>query len=74
MANEKFTRQWKDSKTDPPAEMGRYWCNVSEQNDLGKSNYQWNCFWHSEFKYWSNDEEVVNVTHWTELAPHPVGT
>lgn len=31
-----------------PEESGRYWCYVEEQNDLGKSHYQWNCSWNGE--------------------------
>ena len=31
-----------------PEDSGRYWCYVEEQNDLGKSHYQWNCSWNGD--------------------------
>lgn len=54
-----------------PAEGGRYWCYVEEQNSLGKSHYQWNCSWNDN--EWSDDALTGTVTHWMPLpaAPKP---
>ena len=66
-----FERTWKNARLDPPKEGGRYWCLVEEQNDLGKSHFQWNCSYHEIEKRWSDNHENYNVIYWTELAPMP---
>jgi hypothetical protein len=66
-----FERTWKNARLDPPKECGRYWCLVEEQNDLGKSHFQWNCSYHEIEKRWSDNHENYNVIYWTELAPMP---
>lgn len=53
-----------------PEESGRYWCYVEEQNDLGKSHYQWNCSWNGE-RWWVESENGGIVTHWMPLAAAP---
>lgn len=67
-----FTLTWKDAQKEPPKEGGRYWCLIEEQNDLGKSHFQWNCSYHEIEKRWSDNHEDYNVIYWTELAPMPV--
>lgn len=52
-----------------PEDSGRYWCYVEEQNDLGKSHYQWNCSWNGE-RWWVESEGGGIVTHWMPL-PNP---
>lgn len=52
-----------------PAEGGRYWCYVEEQNSLGKSHYQWNCSWNGDV--WSDDALTGRVTHWQPLPAPP---
>jgi hypothetical protein len=66
-----FKRTWKNAKTNPPKEGNRYWCLIEEQNDLGKSYFQWNCSYHNIEKRWSDNHEDYNVIYWTELAPIP---
>lgn len=53
-----------------PEEGGRYWCYVEEQNDLGKSHYQWNCSWNGE-RWWVESENGGIVTHWMPLPAAP---
>ncbi|MEQ0205277.1 DUF551 domain-containing protein [Klebsiella sp. CN_Kp104] len=55
-----------------PEEGGRYWCYVEEQNDLGKSHYQWNCSWNGE-RWWVESENGGIVTHWMPLPAAPQG-
>lgn len=52
-----------------PEESGRYWCYVEEQNDLGKSHYQWNCAWNGK-RWWVEHKGGGRVTHW-QLLPSP---
>lgn len=66
-----FTLTWKDAQKEPPTEGGRFWCIVTEQNDLGKSHFQWNCSYHELEKKWTDNFETVNVIWWTELPPIP---
>lgn len=58
--------QWNPANT-PPSEIGRYWCYVEEQNDLGVSYYQWNCCWNGES--WTGKDMACIVTHWRNLPP-----
>lgn len=67
-----FERVWKNTKTNPPKEGGGYWCLVEEQNDLGKSHFQWNCSYNKEENRWSDNHKEYNVIFWTELAPNPI--
>ncbi|MEP8677026.1 DUF551 domain-containing protein [Enterobacter roggenkampii] len=53
-----------------PEEGGRYWCYVEEQNDLGKSHYQWNCAWNGS-RWWVEHEDGGRVTHWMPLPATP---
>ena len=53
-----------------PEEGGRYWCYVEEQNDLGKSHYQWNCSWNGD-RWWVESEGGGIVTHWMPLPATP---
>lgn len=53
-----------------PEEGGRYWCYVEEQNDLGKSHYQWNCAWNGN-RWWVEHEDGGRVTHWMPLPAAP---
>ncbi|MEI9868909.1 DUF551 domain-containing protein [Enterobacter hormaechei] len=53
-----------------PQESGRYWCYVEEQNDLGKSHYQWNCSWNGD-RWWVESENGGRVTHWMPLPAAP---
>lgn len=66
-----YIRQWKDVKTATPAESGRYWCVVEEQNDLGRSTFQWNVYYNKYFNRWSDQGVTMKVTHWTDLLPYP---
>lgn len=53
-----------------PEDSGRYWCYVEEQNDLGKSHYQWNCSWNGD--RWRVESEGGGiVTHWMQLPAAP---
>ncbi|EJJ3124807.1 DUF551 domain-containing protein [Escherichia coli] len=52
-----------------PGEIGRYWCYVEEQNDLGKSHYQWNCSWNGD--KWGGEMMSGKVTHWMPLPEPP---
>jgi len=56
-----------------PEEGGRYWCFLEHQNDLGKSNFQWNCSFNETESVFSdstlNDGEIV--THWMPLPEPP---
>lgn len=53
-----------------PEDSGRYWCYVEEQNDLGKSHYQWNCSWNGD-RWWVESEGGGIVTHWVPLPAAP---
>lgn len=53
-----------------PEEGGRYWCYVEEQNDLGKSHYQWNCAWNGG-RWWVESDNGGRVTHWMRLPAAP---
>ncbi|MCP3093583.1 DUF550 domain-containing protein [Klebsiella pneumoniae] len=53
-----------------PEDSGRYWCYVEEQNDLGKSHYQWNCSWNGD-RWWVESENGGIVTHWMPLTASP---
>ncbi|HFE4608302.1 TPA: DUF551 domain-containing protein [Klebsiella quasipneumoniae subsp. similipneumoniae] len=53
-----------------PEDSGRYWCYVEEQNDLGKSHYQWNCSWNGD-RWWVESEGGGIVTHWMQLPTAP---
>ncbi|HBQ1183980.1 TPA: DUF551 domain-containing protein [Klebsiella pneumoniae] len=53
-----------------PEDSGRYWCYVEEQNDLGKSHYQWNCSWNGD-RWWVESEGGGIVTHWMPLTAAP---
>lgn len=66
-----FERTFKNARTNPPDSGGRYWCLIEEQNDLGKSYFQWNCNYHEKEKWWSDNFVKYNVIYWTELAPLP---
>jgi len=52
-----------------PAEFGRYLCYIEEQNDLGKSHYQWNCSWNGDV--FSDSSLTGRVTHWMPLPASP---
>ncbi|EGI5843151.1 DUF550 domain-containing protein [Salmonella enterica subsp. enterica serovar Weltevreden] len=52
-----------------PDEIGRYWCYVEEQNDLGKSHYQWNCSWNGD--KWGGEMMSGKVTHGMPLPEPP---
>ncbi|MCQ4169705.1 DUF551 domain-containing protein [Hafnia paralvei] len=52
-----------------PSEFGRYLCYVEEQNDLGKSHYQWNCSWNGDV--FSDSSLTGRVTHWMPLPAAP---
>lgn len=52
-----------------PSEFGRYLCYVEEQNDLGKSHYQWNCSWNGDA--FSDSSLTGRVTHWMPLPAAP---
>ncbi|HDW3183882.1 TPA: DUF551 domain-containing protein [Escherichia coli] len=52
-----------------PSEFGRYLCYVEEQNDLGKSHYQWNCSWNGDV--FSDSSLTGRVTHWMPLPEAP---
>ena len=53
-----------------PEDSGRYWCYVEEQNDLGKSHYQWYCSWNGD-RWWVESEGGGIVTHWMPLPAAP---
>ena len=53
-----------------PEDSGRYWCYAEEQNDLGKSHYQWNCSWNGD-RWWVESEGGGIVTHWMPLPAAP---
>ncbi|EMH8472401.1 DUF551 domain-containing protein, partial [Klebsiella pneumoniae] len=53
-----------------PEDSGRYWCYVEEQNDLGKSHYQWNCSWNGD-RWWVESEGGGIVTYWMPLPAAP---
>lgn len=55
-----------------PEDSGRYWCYVEEQNDLGKSHYQWNYSWNGD-RWWVESEGGGIVTHWMPLPAAPQG-
>ncbi|WP_410318600.1 DUF551 domain-containing protein [Klebsiella pneumoniae] len=45
---------------------------MEEQNDLGKSHYQWNCSWNGD-RWWVESEGGGIVTHWMPLPACPAG-
>ena len=61
--------QWIPVSERLPGEIGRYWCYVEEQNELGVSHYQWNCSWNGA--EWSGDGLTCVVTHWMPLPAPP---
>lgn len=62
---------WISVQDNPPKESGRYWCNVVEHGELGKSEFQWNCAYNPEVKGFSDRCVIMNVTHWRYLMPQP---
>ena len=66
-----FTLTWNDARENQPTETGRYWCIVEEQNDLGKSTFQWNCCYLKDKNMWFDGGNFYNVIWWTNLAPTP---
>ena len=64
-----FERTWMDAKNNPPEEGGRYWCIVEEQNDLGLSKFQWNCYYDEANSHWYDDGKTMKVRYYTELGP-----
>jgi hypothetical protein len=52
----------------PDESIGRVWCYIEEQTDLGLSHYQWNC------SYNPNDGgfDRFGVTHWQPLPEPPI--
>ncbi|EDY6762540.1 DUF551 domain-containing protein [Salmonella enterica] len=60
---------WISCSEQMPDEIGRYWCYVEEQNDLGKSHYQWNCSWNGD--KWGSEMMSGKVTHWMPLPEPP---
>jgi len=65
--------EWISVKDRLPKESGRYWCYISEQNDLGLSFYQWNCAYNKEENRWSSGLLAINTTHWQSLPTPPKG-
>lgn len=58
----------------PPEESGRYWCYVSDVNDLGVSHYQWNCAYTKHNNSWTIDrleQYGGTVTNWQPLPSPP---
>ena len=55
-----------------PEEAGRYLCWVTEQNDLGKSGFVWNCCFHIHEESWSDNLKEMRVTHWMPLPQKPL--
>lgn len=62
--------KWIPVSEQMPEDSGRYWCYVEEQNDLGKSHYQWNCSWNGD-RWWVESEGGGIVTHWMPLPAAP---
>lgn len=54
-----------------PKEGGRYWCFITEINDLGKSSFQWNCYYDDRDKTFRDSHQIMNVTHWMPLPIPP---
>jgi hypothetical protein len=54
-----------------PEEGNRYWCYVEEINSLGKSHFQWNCYYDETNKTWSDNFKTMKVTHWMPLPESP---
>ena len=46
--------EWISIKDRLPKEGGRYWCYLEHQNDLGLSNFQWNCSYNENEKRFSD--------------------
>jgi hypothetical protein len=63
---------WIDCKDRLPEESDRYWCYCQEQNDLGLSHFQWNCYFDSIAKIWLDRQEFMSVTHWQPLPTAPL--
>ena len=66
-----IVNKWNDAIKNPPKESGRYWCYVSEVNDLGISHFEWNCSYDAQENIWQDNLKSINVTHWTELLGKP---
>lgn len=64
-------RYWNNNEISPPKEGGRYWCLVEEQDDLGKSTFQWNCYYDASENSWSDNFKIMHVTHWTYFLDSP---
>jgi len=64
--------EWVSVKDRLPCESGRYWCYVQEQNDLGTSHFQWNCYFANDTKEFSDQFERYNVIHWQPLPQPPI--
>lgn len=63
---------WSKTSENQPSESGRYWCVVSEINDLGESKYQWNCYYNKEDNSWSDKFEYMNVLYWVDFPKYPI--
>jgi len=66
-----ISEQWVRCIDMLPAEGGRYWCYVIEINDLGKSGFQWNCYFDDRDKSFRDNHQTMTVTHWRMLMPNP---
>lgn len=62
--------KWISVETTPPTDSNRYWCYVEEVNDLGKSHFQWNCYYDTDKKEFRDNGVVMRVTHYQPL-PNP---
>lgn len=63
--------EWIKVTDDLPKEGDIYWCYVVEINDLGKSGFQWNCYYDPIDKEFRDNHQKMNVTHWRYLMPNP---
>lgn len=61
--------KWISVEDELPEEIGRYWCYLEEQNDLGKSHYQWNCGFNGDV---FSPDVGSKVTHWQPLPTPPL--
>ncbi len=62
---------WISVEDELPKKVGRYWCYIKEQTDLGISYYQWNCCYNPNDKKWSSKELRGTVTHYQPLSQPP---
>lgn len=69
--SDQFKNKWIDVEKELPKEGGRYWCFCTEQTELGKSFFQWNCYYDPTEKEFRDDHQKVYVTHWTYLLDWP---